>query len=80
MNVHKLSDRLSACALVRISDLGAIHAAGFRSIISNRLDAEDLGQPSSHDTRAVAQEARHQSIIPGAFRRRAVVLALENDG
>jgi sulfide:quinone oxidoreductase len=108
MNIHKLSDQLLARALVRISDLGAIHAASFRSIISNRPDAEDLGQPSSHGTRAAAQahglEARHQPIVPGSIsegevaafqgahqrtaessvgllpHRRAVVIALENDG
>jgi uncharacterized protein (TIGR01244 family) len=50
MNIHKLSDQLLARALVRISDLGAIHAANFRSIISNRTDAEDRGsrRPTAH--------------------------------
>lgn len=71
MNIHKLSDQLSARALVRISDLGAIHAAGFHSIISNRPDTEDRGQPSSHGTRVAAQahglEAPHQPIVPGSI-------------
>ncbi len=77
MNIRKLSDDLSVCAQVGISDLEAIRAAGFGSIICNRPDGEDSGQPSFHETRTAAQtqglEARHQPIVPGKISEDDVV-------
>jgi sulfide:quinone oxidoreductase len=49
----------------------ALADAGFRSIISNRPDGEDEGQPSwekiERAARDAGMEARHIAVIPGAI-------------
>lgn len=55
MNVIKLDEDVAIAAQPRPEDLAGIAAAGFRGVINNRPDGEDVGQPSSA---AMAAEAR----------------------
>ncbi len=54
---NPLSDRVSVGAQVRAEDLTALFDAGFRSIINNRPDDEEPGQPTSSEMAAQAREA-----------------------
>jgi sulfide:quinone oxidoreductase len=68
---RRLSDRLSVTPQIDPADMQALADAGFRSIISNRPDGEDEGQPSwemiERAARDAGMEARHIPVIPGAI-------------
>lgn len=51
---RKLTDDLSVAPQLRIEDLDAARAAGFRTIINNRPDHEDMQQPTSEQMAAHA--------------------------
>lgn len=55
MDIRRLSDDFSVSPQIEISDLPAIWQAGFRSIICNRPDNEDAGQPLVADVEAAAK-------------------------
>ena len=69
MNIHHLSDNLSATGQVRPADMSAIVEAGFRSLICARPDDEEPGQPSFAEVEAAAKaaglEARYVPVRPG---------------
>ena len=69
MELKQLSPELSASGQIALSDLPAVRAAGFRSIIVARPDAEDPGQPDFASVRAAAEraglQARHVPVVPG---------------
>jgi len=50
-----LSPFIAVAAQLQPADMGALAAAGFRSVINNRPDNEGEGQPSSADMQAAAQ-------------------------
>lgn len=52
-----LDDTISVAPQIAAADLPAIHAAGFRTIINNRPDHEEPGQPAAADLRAAAEAA-----------------------
>lgn len=56
MDIRRLSDGFSVSQQIQISDLSAIWDAGFRSIICNRPDHEDAGQPMVADVETAARE------------------------
>jgi len=67
----RLSERLSVAPQVEPGELGALAAAGFRSLICNRPDGEDPGQPRWEEieaaARAAGMQARHIPVTPGAI-------------
>lgn len=72
----RLSTRLSVTPQIDPADMQALANAGFRSIISNRPDGEDDGQPSwemiERAARDAGMEARHIPVTPGAITSDAV--------
>lgn len=71
MDIRPLDETLSASPQIDPSDLSAIAARGFRSVISNRPDGEEAGQPEAADIRAAAEGAglafAHVPVVPGAI-------------
>ena len=63
METTKLSDTLSVTGQVRPDDISQLAKAGFRSVICNRPDNEEPGQPDFAQIAAAAREqgmeARH---------------------
>jgi sulfide:quinone oxidoreductase len=71
MQLKRLSDEVTTTGQVQPTDLAAVKAAGFRSILCNRPDGEGPGQPSFAEIEAAAAglglAARHQPVRPGAL-------------
>ena len=71
MDIRPLDEALSASPQIAPEDLPAIAAQGFRSVISNRPDGEEPGQPSSEDMRQAAEAAglafAHVPVVGGAI-------------
>ena len=69
MNIKQLSPDYSVSAQIQPRDIAELKAAGFKSVICNRPDHEDPGQPSLADISAAAQAAglefRHVPVISG---------------
>lgn len=57
MNPKQINSRLSISPQLSIADVGAAYALGFRSIIVNRPDDEEAGQPSISEMRQAASAA-----------------------
>jgi sulfide:quinone oxidoreductase len=57
MEIRKLNQNVSVSSQVRPEDVSEIARAGFRSIICNRPDGEDQGQPSAAEVGAAAEAA-----------------------
>ena len=55
MNIKSLTDVLSVSPQIAIAELPEIKAQGFRSIVCNRPDGEDAGQPSFEEVSAAAK-------------------------
>lgn len=56
MDIRKITDELSVSPQIRVADVAAIAAAGFRAVICNRPDGESADQPRS-DVVAAAVKA-----------------------
>ena len=71
MHIRPLDEALSASPQIAPEDLPAIAAQGFRSVISNRPDGEEPGQPSAEDLRQAAEAAglafAHVPVVGGAI-------------
>jgi uncharacterized protein (TIGR01244 family) len=71
MDIRPLDEALSASPQIALEDLPAIAAQGFRSVISNRPDGEEPGQPSAEDLRQAAEAAglafAHVPVVGGAI-------------
>ena len=71
MDIRPLDEALSASPQIAPEDLHAIAAQGFRSVISNRPDGEEPGQPSAEDLRQAAEAAglafAHVPVVGGAI-------------
>ena len=67
----RLSDRFAAMPQIDPSDMQTLADAGFRSVISNRPDGEEQGQPDwaaiERAARDAGMEARHIPVTPGAI-------------
>ncbi len=59
MSIRKLTDAISVAGQIEPSDVEAIAEAGFRSMICNRPDGEEFGQP---DFERIAEEARQHGL------------------
>ena len=52
MSVYRLSENCSVAGQIQASDVAAIAADGFKTIVCNRPDNEDFGQPTASDIEA----------------------------
>ena len=52
MDIRKITDDFSVAPRIVVSDVSAIAAAGFRTVICNRPDGESADQPRSDDIAA----------------------------
>ena len=57
MEVKRINDQVSVAGQIEVSDIPALKAAGFTTIINNRPDAESPEQPSSSEIEAAARAA-----------------------
>jgi uncharacterized protein (TIGR01244 family) len=57
MNIVKLTDSVAVSAQITPEDVAEIAAAGFKVLINNRPDGEELNQPASAAMAAAAQAA-----------------------
>lgn len=55
--IRKIDDKVSVAPQITPEDVPALAAAGFKGIVNNRPDDEELGQPSGDALRAAAIEA-----------------------
>jgi sulfide:quinone oxidoreductase len=86
MTYTRLTPEFSAAAQIAPADAAEIAALGYRSILCNRPDGEDPGQPAFAEVAAAAAAerlaARHVPVVSGAIteadveRFRAAVAAL----
>ena len=54
---RRVTDDISVSPQIGVEDVAAAARAGFRTIINNRPDAEEPGQPSGHEIEAAASAA-----------------------
>lgn len=57
MEYREISDNYSVSGQILPEDIAAVKAAGFNSVICNRPDNEQPGQPSADSVKKAAQEA-----------------------
>ncbi len=73
---RKVTEQLSVSPQISADDIPAIKAAGFRSIICNRPDGEEPGQPDFEAIEAAAKasglDIRHQPVMSGGLRQEDV--------
>lgn len=71
MQIRQLTGQLSVAPQIELADIDAIAAQGFRSIVNNRPDHEQVGQPDNATLAAAAQQAglewRHIPVVSGGF-------------
>jgi uncharacterized protein (TIGR01244 family) len=71
MDLRKLNDRISVAPQIRPDEVAAVAAAGFRTLICNRPDDEEMGQPDAATMAAAAAAAGltflHVPAISGQF-------------
>lgn len=71
MEFTKLTDRLTTSPQIRLEEVAEIAAAGFRSIICNRPEGEEQGQPTADQIGAAARGAglgfAHVPAVSGAI-------------
>ncbi len=69
MNLKPIADDFSVSPQIAAEDMAAIKEAGFTTIICNRPDDEEDGQPSFDEIKAAATQAGltaiHIPIVPG---------------
>ena len=57
MNYRQIADDYAVSPQISVEDVAAIKAAGFKSVICNRPDNEDPGQPSADAIKAAVEAA-----------------------
>jgi len=57
MDIRRISDDYSVSPQIQPQDVAAIKAAGFKSVVCNRPDNEDPGQPDHETIRKAVEEA-----------------------
>jgi uncharacterized protein (TIGR01244 family) len=70
MDLRRLDDHASVAGQVWPEDLPSLVAAGFRTIVNNRPDGEQPGQPAAAEIEAAAQAAGlgyHHIPVAGGF-------------
>ncbi|OUS07586.1 TIGR01244 family protein [Rhodobacterales bacterium 52_120_T64] len=56
MQVSKVTDEFSICGQISASDVALIKATGFRTIVCNRPDDEEYGQPAAEIIKKAAED------------------------
>jgi uncharacterized protein (TIGR01244 family) len=65
MNYRQITDNYSVSGQILPEEVAAIKAAGFASVICNRPDGEQAGQPTAESVKAAAEAAGlHFRYIP----------------
>ncbi|MBY8916750.1 TIGR01244 family sulfur transferase [Nitratireductor rhodophyticola] len=71
MDIKKISDDYAVSPQIAVEDVAAIKQAGYKSIVCNRPDGEDAGQPTVETISKAAKEAglsfRHVPVVSGAM-------------
>lgn len=71
MDIRKIDDTISVTPQIQPEDVAQLAALGFRSIISNRPDGEDAGQPAQARIAQAAADAglefRSIPVVPGGL-------------
>ncbi len=71
MDIRKIDETISVMPQILPEDVAQLAALGFRSIISNRPDGEDAGQPGQAQIAAAAAAAglefRAIPVVPGGL-------------
>ncbi|WP_048649282.1 TIGR01244 family sulfur transferase [Nitratireductor soli] len=71
MDIRQIADDYAVSPQIAVEDIAAIKMAGFQSVVCNRPDGEDAGQPSVASIAAAAQAAglafRHVPVVSGAM-------------
>ena len=57
MDARKLSDDFSVSPQIEVNEVEAVVQAGFKSILCNRPDGEEYGQPDFDDVAKAAEDA-----------------------
>ena len=69
MNYRQITENYSVSGQIIPEEVAAIKAAGFQSVICNRPDGEQPGQPSADSVRAAVEAAglefRHIPVVSG---------------
>lgn len=69
MDIRRITDDYSVAGQIQPEEVAAIAAAGFKTLICNRPDNEDPGQPSADRVEAAARAAglefRHIPVVSG---------------
>ena len=55
--LKKLSNKIWVTGQIMVSNIANIKAQGFNTIINNRFDGENEGQPSAESIRTIAEQA-----------------------
>ena len=55
--IRTVNDSLSVAPQITVADVATIAAAGFKTIVNNRPDDEEAGQPSGAEIQAAAEAA-----------------------
>ena len=56
MDLRKIDDRISVAPQIQVDDLFEIARLGFKTVVANRPDQEEPGQPAMADIEAAALE------------------------
>ena len=76
MQVRPLTDGLSVAPQITLDDVAAAASQGFRSLMSNRPDGEDFGQPTAAAQKEIAgrmgMSYAHIPVSPGGISRAQV--------
>ncbi len=74
---NQVTETLSVSQQIQVGDIEAIKAGGFRSILCNRPDNEEPGQPPfaviEAGARAAGIEIRHQPVVSGRLTEADVI-------
>jgi uncharacterized protein (TIGR01244 family) len=57
MDIRRINDQISVAPQLQPSELDAVAAAGYRTLICNRPDGEELNQPGYAEMAAAAEQA-----------------------
>ncbi|MCV0349090.1 MAG: TIGR01244 family phosphatase [Nitratireductor sp.] len=71
MDIRQISEEYAVAAQITAEDIATVKAAGFKSIICNRPEGEESGQPAVESIARAAEEAglsfRHVPVVSGAM-------------
>ena len=56
MDIRKIDDTISVAPQITVEDVAEIARQGFKTLVANRPDQEEFGQPSMADIEAAARE------------------------